>query len=352
MDFPPIKLKEVDHRAIVADVDSSLAEMIPVGSEIIAVDGIPVPEYLSKNVFPFISSSTEHVLWDRSIQGAYGFGLLAGFPDSEAHLTVEDPAGERHTVSVARNNRTKESGNDHSEREKRELVELRWIDNELAHLSINSFAKVPEVYETFESLVPELMKSKGILIDIRKNGGGSTGCAAHIASFLTADTLIGSAWRTPKHVAAFKAWGEFADQVESAKQYEEYYLGTAWHRAAPDTLVPEPGPKLTVPIVILFGRGTASAAEDFLVIVDPIEHITFVGESTFGSTGQPMRINLPGGGRARICTKRDSYPDGRDFVGYGIQPDVVVKITVDAIRAGRDPVLDRGIQVLKDKLGI
>lgn len=109
---------------------------------------------------------------------------------------------------------------------------------------------------------------------------------------------------------------------------------------------------MTVPIVILFGPGTASAAEDFLVIVDPIEHITFVGESTFGSTGQPMRINLPGGGRARICTKRDSYPDGRDFVGYGIQPDVVVKITVDAIRAGRDPVLDRGIQVLKDKLGI
>ena len=38
-------------------------------------------------------------------------------------------------------------------------------------------------------------------------------------------------------------------------------------------------------------------------------------------------FDLPGGGSARICTKQDTYPDGREFVGYGVKPDVEVKPT-------------------------
>jgi hypothetical protein len=36
------------------------------------------------------------------------------------------------------------------------------------------------------------------------------------------------------------------------------------------------------------------------------------------------RSVLPGGGGARVCSKRDTYPDGGEFAGIGIQPDVVV----------------------------
>jgi C-terminal processing protease CtpA/Prc len=39
-----------------------------------------------------------------------------------------------------------------------------------------------------------------------------------------------------------------------------------------------------------------------------------------------------------VCTKKDTYPDGREFVGYGIQPDIEVKATVQDFIDQKDPV--------------
>jgi carboxyl-terminal processing protease len=72
-----------------------------------------------------------------------------------------------------------------------------------------------------------------------------------------------------------------------------------------------------------------------------------VGEKTNGSTGQPLIIQLPMRARARICTKWDTYPDGREFVGVGVIPDVEIGPTAEDIAAGRDAVLEKGIEVLK-----
>jgi len=41
------------------------------------------------------------------------------------------------------------------------------------------------------------------------------------------------------------------------------------------------------------------------------------GEAPGGSTGQPLFIKLPGGGSARVRSKRDLLPDGAEFVGKG-----------------------------------
>ena len=49
-----------------------------------------------------------------------------------------------------------------------------------------------------------------------------------------------------------------------------------------------------------------------------------------------------------ICTKRDTYPDGRDFVGIGIAPDIFVEQTIEDVRQGRDPALDRAVELLKE----
>ncbi|MHC4742441.1 MAG: S41 family peptidase, partial [Planctomycetota bacterium] len=77
---------------------------------------------------------------------------------------------------------------------------------------------------------------------------------------------------------------------------------------------------------------------------------TVVGRKTAGSTGQPLSIKLPGFGGARICTKWDTYPDGREFVGIGIIPDVEVFPTSADIAENRDVVLEKGLEVLRSKL--
>jgi len=69
------------------------------------------------------------------------------------------------------------------------------------------------------------------------------------------------------------------------------------------------------PVAVLVGPRTFSAAEDFTAAFRNMRRGPIVAEPTGGSTGQPLFFDLPGGGAARVCTKRDTFPDGREFVG-------------------------------------
>ncbi len=46
----------------------------------------------------------------------------------------------------------------------------------------------------------------------------------------------------------------------------------------------------------------------------------------------------------------DTYPDGRDFVGIGCIPDIEIEPTRQDIAAGRDVVLKKAIDVLKQQI--
>ena len=101
------------------------------------------------------------------------------------------------------------------------------------------------------------------------------------------------------------------------------------------------------PVVVLTTARTFSAAEDFVVLFDAMKRGKIVGEPTAGSTGQPLSFPLPGGGGGRVCTRRDTYPDGKEFIGVGVMPDVLVRPTLADVRAGRDTVLERALEVLR-----
>ncbi|GAF84236.1 unnamed protein product, partial [marine sediment metagenome] len=140
------------------------------------------------------------------------------------------------------------------------------------------------------------------------------------------------------------------DELELSGKVIPYYNGTVWHEGDPDIIKPQEGNKIKVPIIVLIGHGTGSAAEDFLIALDSIKRATFVGQKTNGSTGQPLIFNLPGGGSARVCTKKDTYPDGREFVGYGISPHEYIEPSIEDILKDRDVVLEKGVGVLREKI--
>ena len=105
------------------------------------------------------------------------------------------------------------------------------------------------------------------------------------------------------------------------------------------------------PVVVLIGPRTNSAAEDFVVPLHAAGRATIVGQKSRGSTGQPLGFSfLDGKVSGLVCTKRDTYPDGREFVGVGVIPDVEVNATPADVIAGRDVVLEKGIDVLKSKM--
>lgn len=370
IDFPAIQLEDVRHRAIVTNVGVKLTEKIPIGSEILRVEGETVKNYLQSKVFPYISVGTKHIQWDWGIMGSLsqGFGLLAGSPGSKLHLTLRTPEGETREVVVRRNRYHREVMWTRSQNnENVPLFEMRWVTPKIAYVALNTFANKAIVAD-FKKALPELRKAEGLIIDVRRNGGGNSGYAARIAAYLSADTLVSSAWRTPINIAALKAWSKFGsespyDEKWSYKRWkfvarrlgswvkvEPYRKGMAWLIFGGDPKPPATDQPLMMPTVVLIGHWTASSAENFLVYLDQVNHITFVGRPTFGSTGQPLFFTLPGGGIARVVTKRDTYPNGKDFVDVGIQPDVLVKKTIKGVLTDKDPILQRGIQILKYRI--
>lgn len=62
-----------------------------------------------------------------------------------------------------------------------------------------------------------------------------------------------------------------------------------------------------------------------------------------------MFSSLPGGGTLRICVRKDTYPNGKEFVGVGIQPDIFVPENAEAYRNEEDLVLRRAQEFLKQK---
>ncbi|HNC44923.1 MAG TPA: S41 family peptidase, partial [Acidobacteriota bacterium] len=121
----------------------------------------------------------------------------------------------------------------------------------------------------------------------------------------------------------------------------------SWYQGQASEVAPLLDKPYVKPVVVLISPRTFSAAEDFAVAFDAMKRGTLIGEPTGGSTGQPLNIQLPGGGGARICTKRDTYPDGKEFVGVGIQPQILVKPTLADFRADQDRVLLTALDEVK-----
>ncbi|EMR04612.1 hypothetical protein ADICEAN_00214 [Cesiribacter andamanensis AMV16] len=103
---------------------------------------------------------------------------------------------------------------------------------------------------------------------------------------------------------------------------------------------PHKGRAYEKPVIVLVGPSTYSAAEDFTLAFKQSGRGLIVGEATGGSTGQPYFFQLPGGGYGWVCTKRDLFNNGTDFVGTGIYPDIEIKRSLAEMQKGRDNVLE------------
>ncbi|WP_336127812.1 S41 family peptidase [Mesoflavibacter sp. CH_XMU1422-2] len=349
-DFGEFKfiLSNIDGKAIITKVNKSKLSELPIGTEIIKVNGIPTKEYVNQNVKPYISSSTQHILNDLSIKY-----MLEGFIGSKFQLELRLPNGRIKTINLTH----KESAEQELyPEEKNELFEFKWINDEIAYIALNSFSSW-EIMDLFSEKFQEIQKAKKLIIDLRKNGGGEGNIGREIIKYLTNDTILySSKSKSRLHIPTYKAWGKYTKvqdtlrgdwQKQSYLSYQdEFYYNFPYEPYSTSNLDIT---RIELPTVILIGHNTASAAEDFLIYADNQENITKIGEPTFGSTGQPMIFDLPNGGFGRVCTKKDTYPDGREFVGFGIKPDIEVKTTLKDYMENNDPVLNKAIEYLNEK---
>lgn len=100
------------------------------------------------------------------------------------------------------------------------------------------------------------------------------------------------------------------------------------------------------PVVVLTDERTISSAEDFCVGFGSMNRGKVIGVKTAGSSGNPLQLKIPDDSFAWICTLKVITPDGTDYVGVGVLPDIKVKETVEAFLAGKDLVLEEGLKLL------
>lgn len=341
-------IKNIEGKAIIVRTNLSKKEEIPFGSEIIEVNGKSTEKFIVENVAPYISSSTDYVLKDWSVTN-----LLRGMDGEIFNIKIKKP-NKKIVDLVLTHKRTEEKEVFPAFEPDKQLLDFKWVNKETAYVSLNSFSNI-KIDSLFVEKLPELYKAKSLIIDLRFNGGGSTNIGIEILKYLTNDTILyGSKQKSRLHIPAFKAWGKYVkekDTINNEWKRKEFlsYNDQFYHdfEYEADTINLN-AKRIVVPTVILLGHNTASAAEDFLISADNQKHMIKMGEKSFGSTGQPLVFDLPGGGSARICTKMDTYPDGREFVGYGIKPDIEIVPNLQDYLNKRDITLEKAIKYLNE----
>ena len=321
---PPLDTQLIEDKVLVTEVsDPALAAQgIRIGAEIVSIDGQPVRRYAESGLAPYVNGFTSQ---DRNHR-IYGFMLLKGPKEIPIQLTLRDASGVTKSVSAHRycEPTSKCTWPD------RNSSRFKILPGNIAYLAVNQFED-DNGAKTMRDNFAAISEAKGLIVDVRKNGGGSSNNGYEILSMLTDKPFQSSSARMLDYRPTYRAVG-----------------GTpGWWKIPPGDVSPDSEHFFSKPVIVLTSAATYSAAEDFVVAFDAMHRGTLVGETTGGSTGQPFMFKLPGGGGGRICTKDDTYPDGRVFEGIGVPPQVKVSPSVSDIRQGRDAALERAIEILR-----
>ncbi len=155
---------------------------------------------------------------------------------------------------------------------------------------------------------------KGVILDLRGNGGGYVDAAQSVAGL----------WLNDKVVVSERADGKVVNELKS---------GT-------DPIL------AGIPTVVLVDGGSASASEIVSGALQDYRVAKLVGEKTYGKGSVQKLIDLPQGAQLKVTVARWYTPDGKNINQQGITPDVVTPITAQDMNAGTDPQFDAAMKAL------
>lgn len=203
----------------------------------------------------------------------------------------------------------------------------------------------------------------GAILDLRENIGGMTAYAARIAELFISGEFHGCRKRTRTMQGIdLSSASQYAGMDEASIErlvreglcdHEEVNrclqtAGKTYYHEYCDTFgAPGHTALYDGPVILLTSRNTISAAEDFTAMFRSSGRALLLGTPTHGSTGTPFLCRLRCGGHARICSVGYRLLDGTEFIGRGIQPDILLEMTGTEYFQGRDTVLEEAVRRLK-----
>ena len=341
-DTPPIKISNLGKKIIVSDISKKSVEKIPIGSEILKINNIPVIEYINDSVSPYISASTPHWKFEKSATE-----VLYGRPHTSVNILVKPPKGKEHEVTLIRDYNSNGMKEPMVKGDNASPISIKIIEKNIGYIQLGSFGGqfLDSINNTLRVYLPQLRNCKGLIIDIRGNRGGTDAAWENIACSLIPESQfkLSGKWLSRKNITTFRKWGEYAPQFRS------YYEGTAMEEIKHPSYLNEidDSLKLSQPLVILSGQYVGSAAEDFLILMKEQKRGIIIGEPSVGCVGEPMFIPLTNNYELMFCSKKYINVDGSQPNDTGILPDIEVRNSYESYYIqGIDNILDRGIQEL------
>jgi len=204
-------------------------------------------------------------------------------------------------------------------------VEFEMLDNQIGYIVVSAFeGNTDEQFETaMETLNEQGMK--GLIIDLRDNGGGLLDTVVNMLDYILPEGLI------------------FYVKDKNGNTGGEMYSSEDCH--------------LNVPLVVLVNENSASASEVFAGNIQDFEAGTLVGTVTFGKgIMQSMYYEDPRYSTAIKLTVADYYiHSGRNIHKIGITPDVEVALNEElkqmvTIPHDQDNQLQVGIETLTEAM--
>jgi len=100
-------------------------------------------------------------------------------------------------------------------------------------------------------------------------------------------------------------------------------------------------------LIVIVNETSISQAEYTAMAFKAGPNTTIVGSTTAGADGNISPIILPGGLKTHISGLGVYYPNGTRTQRVGIVPDVFIEPTIEGIKSGRDEVLEKAIEVIR-----
>lgn len=204
-----------------------------------------------------------------------------------------------------------------------------WISGPLRHqvlgevLYVNYGSFSQTISEgNIQALMARSQGKKGLIIDVRNNGGGSLRNAERLASgFVEEETTYAmERIKNGPGKADFRPW-------------------------EPKTFAPKEGLKFLGPVVVLTNRRSYSATTFFAQMMKVIPNVTLMGDQTGGGGGTPVFADLPNG-----WTYRFSGTQTIDLEGNQLEDGVAVAIRRDMSRQaeirGRDSIIESALDYI------
>jgi hypothetical protein len=219
---------------------------------------------------------------------------------------------------------------DHNLIERHYLKNNHYITGPLLNQVIDSVLYVN--YRSFtdnitQGHMDELMERaeglKGVIIDIRHNGGGSLQNAYTISSCFIDKSVV------------------FAQQrFKNGPEKNEF---TSWEKMV---VKPRDGKRFTGPIALLTNRRSYSASSFFAQMLKAIPNATLIGDHAGGGGGVPVFGELSNGWTYRFSASQTITPEG-DHIELLVPVDIQVNMSAYHERRNIDTIIETALEYIK-----